>query len=218
MGYLDYDNELHAESIIQDDSNFKQVENMLAYNKDVEYMKRQFPEPLQAIQIVIDDECDQLEYSGSVMFDEFPDKTHLGMIVDKILLRLTPSENDNEDNGELKSASLDIETTTTRSYCPDDAMLDCEEEMVEATELQASGWGAWGPPPPPKPWGPPPRPCFGPLCPIANRRCGSGRWCPPVPFAHYDNKGNPNWMRHLVENMLFNEMNYRRSRYRNHHF
>lgn len=208
MGYLDYDNELHAESIFQDDNNFKQVENLLAYNKDVEYMKRQFPNPLQIIQVVIDDECDQLEYSGSVMFDEFPDKTHLGMIVDKIMLRLTSSD---DEEGEIQSASLNTETTATSFYCPDDAMLDCEDEMVEATELQATGWG-------PRPWGPPSGPCFGPLCPVANRRCGGGRWCPPVPFAHYDNRGNPNWMRHLVENMLFNEMNYRRSRYRNHHF
>lgn len=243
MGYQDYDHELHSQSLIREDINFKQVENALAYNKDVEYMKQLFPSALQVIQSAVDDECDKLEYSGSVMFDEYPDKTHLQMIVDNIMLRLTASDEDDAD-GEVHGASLDNDSYTMPSYCPDDAMLDCEDDMVSATGLDEAGgpgpvkeswgwgrgpgwgpgrgpgWGpgrgpGWGGPGfPPGPWGP--GRCYGPLCPIANRRCGPGRWCPPFPFADYDSDGNPNWMKHLVENMLTNEMTYRRSRYRNH--
>ena len=211
MGYQDYDQELHSQSMIQEDINFKQIENALAYNKDVEYMKQMLPSTLQVIQRVVDDECDQLEYSGSVMFDEYPDKTYLRMIVDKIIIRLTGSD---EDEGEVEGTSLDYDAPARPSYCPDDAMLDCEDETVSATDLDNAGgavkesWG-WG-----HGWGP--KPCFGPLCPLSNRRCGPRRWCPPIPFADFDDDGNPNWMRHLVENMLTNEMTYRRSRYRNH--
>lgn len=237
MGYQDFDQELHSQSIIREDINFKQVENTLAYNKDVEYMKQMLPSTLQIIQKAVDDECDQLEYSGSVMFDEYPDKTYLQMIVDKIMLRLTASD---EEEGEVEGTSLDCEEAARPSYCPDDAMLDCEDDEVSATELdnvsnaaplkESWGWGpgrgpGWGPGRGPG-WGPGwvpgkrpgwgPKPCFGPLCPLSNRRCGPGRWCSPIPFADFDDDGNPNWMRHLVQNMLVNEMTFRRSRYRNH--
>lgn len=240
MSYSDFNQELHSQSFISDEINFKQVENVLAYQKDVEYMKQLLPSALQIVQTEIDEECDKLEYSGSVMFDEYPDKTHVRMIVDKIMHRLSSEE---EEDGEVQGASLSINSNISEapSYCPDDAMLDCEDvsDYEDVTEVQAQGgpgpinesWGrgpgwrgpgwrgpgrrgpGWGPPPP-GPWRP--RPCFGPLCPITNRRCGAGRWCPPFPFADYDNSGNPNWMKHLVENMLVNEMTYRRSRYRNH--
>ena len=239
MSNYNYDQEMHSQSMIQDDINYKQMTNALAYQKDVEYMKQLFPSVLQIIQTEIDDECDKLEYSGSVMFDEYPDKTHLRMIVDRIMMRLSTSDED-ENDGDVQGASLDYCDTSPR-YCEDDAMLDCEEEYsVEATGFEQNpadglskefprrwgpgwgpGWGSgkgpgWGPGwgPPPRPWGP--RQCFGPHCPIVNRPCGHGRWCPPTPFADYDDNGNPNWMRHLVENMLTNEMTYRRSRYRNH--
>lgn len=236
MSNYNYDQEMHSQSMIQDDINYKQMTNALAYQKDVEYMKQLFPSVLQVIQTEIDDECDKLEYSGSVMFDEYPDKTHLRMIVDRIMLRFSSSD---ENDGDVQGASLDYYGTAP-SYCEDDAMLDCEEEYsVEATGFEQGtadglskefprrwgpGWGpgpgpGWGPgwgPPPPPPHPKRPRPCFGPLCPIVNRPCGRGRWCPPFPFADYDDKGNPNWMRHLVENMLTSEMTYRRSRYRNH--
>lgn len=232
MSYQDFDQELHAQSFISQERDFKQVENVLAYQKDVEYMKQLLPSALQAIQNEVDDECDKLEYSGSVMFDEYPDKTHLRMIVDTIMHRLSPED---EETGEVQGASLSINDTTP-TYCPDDAMLDSEETSdVKAAELEAQGgpapikegfgWGSgwrgpgwrgpgWGPGPGPRPWGP--GRCSGPLCPLTNRRCGGGRWCPPIPFADFDSNGNPNWMRHLVENMLVNEMTYRRSRYRNH--
>ncbi len=234
MDYQYPSQELHSQSLISQERNFKQIENAISYQKDVEYMKQLLPSALQKIQIEIDEECDRLEYGGSVMFDEFPDKDHLRMIVDRIMHRLTDAEQTESD---VSSQSLECYAPNTPSYCPDDAMLDCEADItVEATDLKHTnlvqngffgpGRGpGWFPPPPPPPgpswrpgwgsgWGP--QRCYGPLCPIPNRRCGGGRWCPPYPFADIDEKGNPNWQKHLVENMLLNEMMYRRSRYRNH--
>lgn len=248
MDRNDSEQEMHSQSMILDDINYKQITNALAYQKDVEYMKKQLSSPIQVIQREVDDICDQLEYTGSIMFDEYPDKVYLGLLVDNIMLNLTASM-ENDEDGEVQGASIES-SQSERKYCEDDAMLDCydldeDDNMVEATDLndndnivEASGldkpnpikngfgWGhgPWGPPPGPGPWGPPPGPgpwgprpgCRGILCPIVNRRCGNGRWCSPTPFADYDKNGNPNWMRHLVENVLVNEMTFRRSRYRNH--
>lgn len=62
-------------------------------------------------------------------------------------------------------------------------------------------------PPPP----PPPRPCRGRNCPPP-RPC-YGRNCPP-PRSDYQPDGQPNWLKNLIEALLYNEMNNRRRRYR----
>lgn len=254
MSYNDLDQEMEAQSFLQQEAAHKQVANSLAYQKDFEYMKQLLPSTLKRIQVEIEEECDKLEYSGSVMFDEYPDKNYIGMLVDSILLRLFPPQSEDEnENGEVQGASLDTSSTTTRSYCEDDALADCEDDFDEEISIEATsikqdapkvgfgrgGWGhgghggrgGWGPNPwghgwgpgghggwGPGPWGPPPppppRPCRGLLCPIINRPCGRGRWCSPTPFADFDQNGNPNWPRHLVENMLINEMMFRRNRFR----
>lgn len=248
MNYNDLDQEMEAQSFLQQEATHKQVANALAYQKDFEYMKQLLPSTLKRIQVEIDEECDKLEYSGSVMFDEYPDKNYIGMLVDRILLRLFPPQSENEtENSEVQGASLDTSSTTTRSYCEDDALADCEDDFDEEISIEATsirqdapkvgfsrgGWehggrDGWGPAPwgpgcrncgpswGPGPWGPPPppRPCRGLLCPIINRPCGNGRFCPPTPFADFDQNGNPNWSRHLVENMLINEMMFRRNRFR----
>lgn len=60
---------------------------------------------------------------------------------------------------------------------------------------------------------PPPRPCHGRDC-QPPRPC-HGRDCRP-PRPDYRPDGHPDWLRNLVDIMLYNEMNYRRNRYREH--
>lgn len=272
-----HDENMYSQSRKQNFSSFKQVMNTIAYEKDVEYMKQLYPAALKHIQAEIDEQCDKLEYAGSVMFDEYPDKNHLRMIVDTILQKLK-SEPD-EPSFTLEKASLDSDVP---QYCSDDAMLDClevengadekQQDSVSSCELVAEktasentldaaeakedvacigpfcgGPGPWTPwpywpprpprPRPPHPPGPrppyppgprppyppgprPPRPkprpwsnC-GPYCPYANQPCGNGKYCPPIPYPDLKEDGSPDWLRHLVENMLSNEMNYRRNRFR----
>lgn len=53
-------------------------------DKDWDYMRQMYPVCAKKIIIEIDVECDKLEYDGSCMFDEYPDKVYLGRIVDRI--------------------------------------------------------------------------------------------------------------------------------------
>jgi len=53
-------------------------------DKDIEQMKRLYPSTVRAIEPYVTDECDRLEYDGSVMFDEYPDKVTVDRIVDRI--------------------------------------------------------------------------------------------------------------------------------------
>lgn len=60
--------------------------------RDFEYMKQMYPEKIQRIMSVIEDECDKLEYEGSMMFDEHPDRLMLSKLCSKIYDRVRDVE------------------------------------------------------------------------------------------------------------------------------
>lgn len=45
--------------------------------RDMIYMRKMYPDTMKEIQCVVDDECDKMEYDGSLMFDEYPDRLML---------------------------------------------------------------------------------------------------------------------------------------------
>ncbi len=51
---------------------------------DRQYMISLYPELSKRIQCLIEDECNKLEYEGSMMYDEYPDKNE----IDKIVMRI----------------------------------------------------------------------------------------------------------------------------------
>ena len=60
-------------------------------DRDYCYMKRVAPPVANQLSDWIEDECDRLEYEGSFLYDQYPDKTTLLKIVDRIADNL-PSE------------------------------------------------------------------------------------------------------------------------------
>jgi hypothetical protein len=67
--------------------------------KDKEYMKNLYPSQAKAIQAMVDEECDKLEYEGSVMFDEYPDKIAMKRISMDIFVKFNQEdENRRMDN------------------------------------------------------------------------------------------------------------------------
>jgi len=63
-------------------------------DKDWDYMKQMYPINAKKLLGEIEDECDKLEYDGSCMFDEYPDKVYLGRIVDRIYSKYGYMEED----------------------------------------------------------------------------------------------------------------------------
>jgi hypothetical protein len=59
-------------------------DNSADLDKDAEYLKQLYPATAKAIQHEIENECDQMEYDGSQMFDEYPDKEYINKIVDRV--------------------------------------------------------------------------------------------------------------------------------------
>ncbi len=56
----------------------------LEYEKDMRKLKDMYPKEVRTIQDMVEDECDKMEYEGSLMFDEYPDKLMLNQIVRRI--------------------------------------------------------------------------------------------------------------------------------------
>lgn len=73
---------------------------------DIEYMKSMYPDFCKRIQAYIDEECDRLEYDGSYMYDEYPDRDTIDRITDKIHDLI--SRDETIKTKELEVASEDI--------------------------------------------------------------------------------------------------------------
>jgi hypothetical protein len=71
-------------------------DNSEELDRDVEYMKLLYPSTAKVIQKEVDDECDQMEYDGSVMFDEYPDRNTIDKIVDRIYEKVKDTDEEPE--------------------------------------------------------------------------------------------------------------------------
>ena len=72
----------------------------MEYEKDMERMKELYPREVRQLQEMIERHCDEMEYEGSRMYDENPDRYMLEREIDK----LTAQHYDgHRDNGWLRS-------------------------------------------------------------------------------------------------------------------
>lgn len=62
------------------------AEKLWEMENDYNYLKFLYPNICSKIRERVDEECDQLEYDGSFLFDAYPDKTSLQLLAHKILM------------------------------------------------------------------------------------------------------------------------------------
>ena len=54
------------------------------YEKDCKRLQEMYPRDARKIQSMVDEECDRMEYEGSMMFDRYPDRLMMEMICRRI--------------------------------------------------------------------------------------------------------------------------------------
>jgi len=71
----------------------------LEYQRDLDRMKEMYPMEIRKVQELVEEECDKMEYEGSLMFDEYPDRLMLRQICKRIRDKAGLGENreDRED-------------------------------------------------------------------------------------------------------------------------
>ena len=69
------------------------------YEKDCKRLQEMYPRDARRIQSMVDEECDRMEYEGSMMFDRYPDRLMMEMICRRIYRELRSE--DVEEDGRL---------------------------------------------------------------------------------------------------------------------
>lgn len=153
-------------------------------DRDMEYMKELYPKAARAIQQEVEEECDKLEYDGSCMFDEYPNREHLGTIVDAIYDRIMDSSPDGFSvQAEQVTPPEQLPPWSPPPFCPPNGRSGLSMRSGQVHPFQLSR-----PPQPPRP----PRPSR----------------------PDYGSDGSPDWVKTLISVLLNNEMLHRRRRYR----
>lgn len=170
-------------------------------DQETQYWMNMYPEKMSRVQRKVEEECDKMDYEGSIMYDEFPDRVLLKRISRNIYELLL--EDDLLSEGEV---------------------IDTDAREVESEEENLKETGLFSPKPerPPKPPTGPGRPPMNPGSP--GRPGGPGR--PPMgpgPVRPPMRPGCPSgrckrkdsWLKEAVDVLLFEEMHRRRrNRYR----
>ncbi len=60
--------------------------------RDYNYMKSVYPDTAKRLLPFIEEECDRMEYDGSMMFDEYPDQLQLRLMCGRIYRKAEESE------------------------------------------------------------------------------------------------------------------------------
>lgn len=67
-----------------DNSMYKRFSSYEEDSEDGEFLKSLYPPQLVSLQLIVEEECDKLEYDGSIMFDQYPDKVRIMGITDRV--------------------------------------------------------------------------------------------------------------------------------------
>lgn len=65
--------------------------------RDLEYLQQMYPAQAKRLQKRIADILDKMDYEGSMLYDEYPDKWQLYRLADNIVSILKREEDENED-------------------------------------------------------------------------------------------------------------------------
>ena len=74
--------------------------NEMEYEKDLDRMKELYPKEVKRVQKYVDEECDRMEYEGSLMFDEYPDKNMLQLVCKNIMDKMEQAEGSDQNDVE----------------------------------------------------------------------------------------------------------------------
>ena len=89
--------------------------------RDFEYFKSMYPDRVKALQLVVEEVCDEMEYEGSPIYDEYPDRILMEQMIQKIAQRAEVSD-EKPEQAEMTTEEVEpeeIQETLPRvSYGP----------------------------------------------------------------------------------------------------
>ena len=95
--------------------------------RDVEYMKSMYPMSAKKILPYVEEECDRMEYEGSMIYDEYPDRLLLYLMAGRIYDRMK--------EGEKKEIAMDIEKEQLETQELKRKKKDREETLMDLVQI-----------------------------------------------------------------------------------
>lgn len=95
--------------------------------RDVEYMKSMYPMSAKKILPYVEEECDRMEYEGSMIYDEYPDRLLLYLMAGRIYDRMK--------EGEKKEIAMEIEKEQVETQELKWKKKDREETLMDLVQI-----------------------------------------------------------------------------------
>lgn len=95
--------------------------------RDVEYMKSMYPMSAKKILPYVEEECDWMEYEGSMIYDEYPDRLLLYLMAGRIYDRMK--------EGEKKEIAMEIEKEQVETQELKRKKKDREETLMDLVQI-----------------------------------------------------------------------------------
>ena len=95
--------------------------------RDVEYMKSMYPMSAKKILPYVEEECDRMEYEGSTIYDEYPDRLLLYLMAGRIYDRMK--------EGEKKEIAMEIEKEQVETQELKRKKKDREETLMDLVQI-----------------------------------------------------------------------------------
>lgn len=173
--------------------------------RDLQYLQQMYPADAKRMQRKVEEECDKLEYEGSMMYDEYPDRVTMLLMCDRIADAL--AREDAEKQAAEEAGQMDEGINTGMDTGTDADNNAGGNDEMNAMQMRRPDYG---PGPELLPFGPDRRPGRPPFEP--DRR--------PERPPHHGPKPGPGrppmdpGRRNLLEVLLYNEMYKRRCKRR----
>lgn len=105
--------------------------------QELSVIKSYYPEAAMLIQTHVERECDKMEYEGSMMYDEYPDKTMVEHLSQKIIQQL---------ERELESQTLDMDDSMMgmNGQCISDQFFDVNNQPMQMQQWGEDGFDRFG--------------------------------------------------------------------------
>ena len=72
--------------------------------KDMEYFQSMYPERMKKLQRSVEDLCDTIDYEGSILYDEYPDRVGLQRLCNELYRKEMPADASETEAEWLKAA------------------------------------------------------------------------------------------------------------------
>ena len=88
--------------------------------RDLQYLQQMYPADAKRMQKKVEEACDKLEYEGSMMYDEYPDRVSMMLICDRIANEMAREDAERQAREEAeRGTQMRVDTRGGSSMQPD---------------------------------------------------------------------------------------------------